>query len=142
MRHPSPGLIEYVYTNYHWQGRLYSFLASHPVMAPWTLYGSTVRRTIAAFHLAYGAFRNRRLSGRVKNVKVVRQICAQSRHASSLLPQVFDADCDNLDLILVPGGYYACINTIRRDHPLSLQALPLTDRSRGLGMERAIMIDS
>jgi hypothetical protein len=59
-----------------------------------------------------------------------------------IITQVFDADCDNLDLILVPGGYYACINTIHGDHPLSLQALPLTDRSHGSGMERATMIDS
>lgn len=58
-----------------------------------------------------------------------------------IIAQVFDADCNNLDLILVPGGYYACINTIRGDHPLLLQALPLTDRSRDSGMERATMID-
>jgi len=66
-------------------------------------------------------------------------MCAKSS-CKLIFAQVFDVDCNNLDLILVPGGY-ARTNTIRGYHPLSLQVLPLTDHSRGSGMERATTID-
>lgn len=73
-------------------------------MVTWTLYECIPKKTIAAFLPVYGAFRNRRLNGRVKSVKVVRQICVKNLSCKLIVAQVFDADCNDLDLILVPGG--------------------------------------
>jgi len=75
-------------------------------MAAWTSYECTQKKTIAAFRQVYGAFRTQRLSIRAKNGRVVRRI-GLPKQGPSLVFQVSDAECSNLDLILVPGwsGY-------------------------------------
>jgi len=54
--------------------------------------------------------------------------------------QVFDADCSDLDLILVPGSC-RCTNTDNIHRDQALQALHLIDLSRDLGMVKATTID-